>query len=69
MSVLTRVLLLPPLAVTVWGQSTATMVGRVADPSGAVLSGAQVTSRNTATGLERSTRTTQTGDFELPLLP
>lgn len=69
MPVLTRVLLLLPLAFLAWGQSTATIVGRVADPTGAVLSGAQVTARNTATGLERSTQTTQTGDFELPLLP
>ena len=50
-------------------QSTATIVGRVSDSSGAVLSGAQVTARNAATGLERSVRTSDSGDYEFPLLP
>lgn len=57
------------VAALAWGQATATIVGRVSDSSGAVLSGAEVTARNTQTGFERATVTTQTGDFELPLLP
>lgn len=66
----TRICLLLSLApLLVWGQATATIVGRVSDSSGAVLSQAKITARNTQTGLERSTESTQTGDFELPLLP
>ncbi len=53
----------------VWAQSTASIVGRVSDSSGAVVSGAKVTVRNSASGFERSTVTTDTGDYELPLLP
>src|SRR5262249_16848717 len=52
-----------------WAQSTATIVGRVADPSGAVIGGAKVTARNTVTGFERSTASSDSGDYELPLLP
>jgi outer membrane receptor protein involved in Fe transport len=56
-------------AAITWGQSTATIVGRVTDPSGAAVSGAKVTALNTDTGLERSTLTGEAGDYELPLLP
>ena len=57
------------LAPLVFGQATATIVGRVTDSSGATLASANVTARNTLTGLERATRSTQSGDYELPLLP
>ena len=50
-------------------QPAATIVGRVSDASGAVIAGAKVAARNVDTGLERSTVTTDSGDFELPLLP
>jgi outer membrane receptor protein involved in Fe transport len=53
----------------VWAQSTATIVGRVSDPSGASVSGAKIAARNTVTGLERTTLATDSGDYELPLLP
>ena len=53
----------------VWAQSTAAIVGRVSDPSGAIVSGAKVTARNTVTGLERTTLGADSGDYELPLLP
>src|SRR5689334_10260269 len=53
----------------IWAQPTASIVGRVTDPTGAIVSGAKVSARNTDTGLERSTLTTDTGDYELPLLP
>ncbi len=56
-------------AAVVWGQPTATIVGRISDPTGAVMAGAKVTARNTSTGLERSTAATESGDYELPLLP
>ncbi len=54
---------------SLWAQPTATIVGRVADATGAVIGGAKVAARNAATGLERSTVTGDTGDYELPLLP
>ena len=53
----------------VWAQSTATIVGRVSDPSGATISGATITARNTETGLERSAVSSEAGDYEVPLLP
>ena len=46
-----------------------TILGTVTDPSGAVISGAKVTVRNTATGLERVTQTTSDGTFNVPELP
>src|SRR6185369_4178045 len=52
-----------------WAQPTATIVGHVTDPSGAAVGGAQVTARNTGTGLERTAASGDTGDYELPLLP
>src|SRR5712691_1720085 len=55
--------------IPVWAQSTATIVGRVTDPSGAVVSGAKVSARNTVTGLDRATVVNDIGDYELPLLP
>lgn len=57
------------LAPSLWAQATATIVGRVTDSTGATLPEARVTARNVATGLERVTQTTQTGDYEIPLLP
>ena len=54
---------------TLWAQSTATIVGRVSDTSGAVIAGAKVIVRNTVTGLERTASSNESGDYELPLLP
>jgi hypothetical protein len=62
-------LLLFLAAVSAWAQPTATILGHVTDPSGAVVTTANVTARNADTGLERSTMTSDTGDYELPLLP
>jgi outer membrane receptor protein involved in Fe transport len=49
--------------------STATIVGTVVDPQGAVIGGAKITATNVATGVERSTTSTGNGDFTLPYLP
>ena len=57
------------LTVPLWGQSGASIIGRVTDPSGASISGAKVVAKNTGTGLERTTFTTNSGDYEFPLLP
>lgn len=48
---------------------TATVNGRVTDPSGALLPGARATIRNVATGWERATTTGGEGSFVLTLLP
>ena len=69
MRISTLTLLTLVFSTSVWAQSTATIVGRVTDSSGAVMSGAQVTAHNTATGLERSATTGESGDYEFPLLP
>ncbi|HEV2116306.1 MAG TPA: TonB-dependent receptor, partial [Terriglobales bacterium] len=46
-----------------------TILGTVTDPSGAVISGAKVTVRNTGTGLERTTQTSADGSYSIPELP
>jgi len=46
-----------------------TILGTVTDPSGALVSGARVTVRNTGTGLERTTETSGDGSYSLPELP
>jgi len=46
-----------------------TILGTVADASGAVVSGAQVTVRNANTGLERVTLTSADGSYSVPELP
>lgn len=45
------------------------ITGTVTDPSGAVIPGASVTAKNTATGVETRTVSTSTGSFTLPQLP
>src|SRR5262245_10303513 len=47
------------------GQSTATLLGRVVDPSGAVVPSAQVTLRNRSTGIERTTASDAAGNYQL----
>jgi hypothetical protein len=46
-----------------------TILGTVADPSGAVIAGAKVTAKNAGTGLERTTETSADGSYSLPELP
>jgi Carboxypeptidase regulatory-like domain len=50
-------------------QGTADLVGRVTDTSGAVLPGVMVTAENVATNVDRTTITSETGDYTLNLLP
>ncbi len=45
------------------------ILGRVADPSGAVLSGVRVVALNNATGAARDTQTNGSGDYGFPDLP
>src|SRR5438874_276516 len=57
------------IAATAFGQiNTATVVGTVADPSGAVVAGASVTITNTETGAVRKTESNAAGGYEIPLL-
>ncbi len=61
-------LLAIPLAVM--GQvTTATIVGTVTDPGGAIVPGAQVTARNLDTGLARTVTSSDEGTFRLEFLP
>jgi hypothetical protein len=55
---------LPSLA-----QSTATLRGTVTDQTGAVVPNATVVARNQATGIERTTRSDTTGNYQLAALP
>ena len=48
---------------------TASTVGTVKDPSGAVLPGVSITVKNAGTGLTRNVLTNETGDYTVPLLP
>jgi hypothetical protein len=54
---------------TIWGGVTASISGTVADPTGAVISGASVTARNTDTGIVNSTQTNTDGFYSFPALP
>jgi hypothetical protein len=50
-------------------QVSASLSGRVTDPTGAVVSGATVTAQNVDTGLSRAALTNQSGIYELLALP
>src|SRR3954453_8414729 len=54
---------------TSFAQSTSTLRGTVTDQSGAVVPNAKVTARNEATGIERSTQSDSTGNYQLAALP
>jgi hypothetical protein len=49
-------------------ESRGDILGRVTDPSGAVIAGATVRAVNTATNVQSTTTTNQTGDYVLPFL-
>jgi hypothetical protein len=49
--------------------STADLVGTVTDPNGAVVPGATVTAKNTATGISRSVTTNSNGSYQILGLP
>src|SRR5512143_2506462 len=67
---LTVVVLFLSWSVAMWGQaSTATLVGTVRDNSGAVVTGAQVTATNTATGSSRTVTTGASGAYSLNFMP
>src|SRR5947208_13381859 len=49
--------------------NTGTILGNVADPSGAVVANAKVTATNEDTGFSRSTQSLADGSYLIPLLP
>src|SRR5262245_49489585 len=51
--------------ILIWAQATVQISGSVKDQSGAVLSGAEVTATQTATGAKRSAVTDETGSYIL----
>jgi outer membrane receptor protein involved in Fe transport len=64
------ILVLPPLASTVWAQgTTATIVGTITDASGGALPGTLVTARNADTGLARSVPAGADGAYRIEFLP
>ncbi|MEX2300279.1 MAG: carboxypeptidase-like regulatory domain-containing protein, partial [Bryobacterales bacterium] len=53
-----------------YGQvTTATLFGRVADPTGAVIPGANVTATHNATSQTKAVITDERGEFTIPFLP
>lgn len=54
---------------TVVKAQTATLSGTVTDSTGAVVTGATVTATNTATSIDRTTQSTDTGAYTIPSLP
>lgn len=48
---------------------TGTLEGRIPDPSGAVIAGAEVSAKNSETGLTRATKTNDAGYFQITFLP
>lgn len=56
-------------AAVAFAQTTASIKGTVTDPSGAAVAGAKVTASNVAQGIERTTTTGASGDYEVPALP
>ncbi len=56
-------------AVPIFAQSKATINGDVTDPTGAAIPNATVKVRAVAIGLERDTKTSESGSFSVPSLP
>jgi hypothetical protein len=50
-------------------QNTGTIYGSVIDPTGAVVSGAQVVAAESSLGVNRTVKTSKAGEFNLPSLP
>src|SRR5262245_6730155 len=69
MSKLLLAIMLGALSLNVFAQSTATLQGSVKDQSGAVVSGAKVTVRDLATGVERMVQTGSNGNYQAAALP
>src|SRR5215510_3648200 len=69
MSKLLLAIMLGALSSNAFAQSTATIQGSVKDQSGAVVSGAKITVRDQATGVERIVQTGSNGNYQAAALP
>ena len=67
LAVIALLLAIPVVAVA--QVTTATIIGTVSDPSGAIVAGAQVTARNVDTGLTRTVTSSDEGTYRLEFLP
>ena len=63
------ILALIGLAAPMRAQTTASIQGTVTDRSGAAVTGAKIIVKNQALGIERTTQTNSSGDYEVPALP
>lgn len=63
------IVLIPSLVCHAQSSSTATIIGTVVDPKGAVVQDAAVVARNVDTGIERTTRTSTNGLYRFDNLP
>src|SRR5262245_62048801 len=52
-----------------WAQVTATISGKVEDPTGAAFGGATITVTSPETGARRTATTDETGNYRVPSLP
>jgi hypothetical protein len=68
-SPLMSLLLILVFAASAFSQTTAKILGSVADASGAAIVGAKVIVKNSALGIERNTQTNSTGGYEVAALP
>ncbi|HXG91920.1 MAG TPA: carboxypeptidase regulatory-like domain-containing protein [Blastocatellia bacterium] len=66
---ISMLILLCASSLSALAQSTATIQGTVTDESGGVLANAKITARNQATGLERTTETDSSGNYQIAALP
>src|ERR1051326_1403287 len=62
-------LLILVFAATAFAQTTAKILGTVSDATGAAIPGAKVTIKSAASGIERTTQTSDTGSYEVAALP
>jgi len=70
MSLLTLIAMLASVLAVGYAQTaTATIVGTVLDPQGAVVSNATVVAKNVDTGIERTTKSTSEGFYRFDNLP
>ncbi|MCI0389237.1 MAG: TonB-dependent receptor [Acidobacteria bacterium] len=64
-----RAVFLLALFVPANAQSTATLQGRVVDPAGSVMAGAEITVHNHETGVTRIAKTDREGNYQIAALP
>ena len=64
-----NLLLLAAVPILGWSQDRGTIVGRVTDPSSAVIAGATVTVTNQDTGIKTTSTTNEAGNYTVRSLP